>query len=378
MRPKDADYEKRWAEKLAQEARILGEARMLRDEQPITDELCQAVITRFRDLIARQEKTDSWAARSIGISAATLSQVLSGSYGGDNEKHIRQIDKWTEQQILRETAPKPAGFVKTKVAGQIYGVTKWIQEINGIAVVHGPAGIGKTITVNAIRAETPGSVYARISTTGQSKLSVMELLAGAARVTGARFTANALYHALVEALKGTNRLIIVDEVHKLAGRMKDEALHCLRDLHDDTECPMVWVGMSNIADYIQMGKTKFEPLDQIFSRVKYWLNLRDVANQSDGGPGLYTVEDIRKWINAQKIRVTEDAIRYLQMLANTPGMGGLRTCDGLIRIAVRLATRLGDKPIDAQILRDIRGEQLGARAAEQFEREMERRVARSA
>lgn len=351
---------------------------MLRDEQPITDDLCQAVVARFRDLIVRLGKTDTWAARSIGMSATTLSQVLSGNYGADNEKHIRQIDKWTEQQILRETAPKPAGFVKTKVAGQIYGLAKWVQEINAIGCAHGPAGIGKTITVLAIKAETPGSIYIRVATAGQSKLSVLESLAAAARVTGVKLTSNALYLALVEALKGTNRLIIIDEVHKLEGKRKDEALHCLRDLHDDTECPMLWVGMSNIADYIQMGKAKFEPLDQLFSRIKYWLNLRDVATQSDGGPGLYTVEDIRKWINAQKIRVTDDAIRYLQMLANTPGMGGLRTCDGLIRIAVRLSAKFGEKPIDAHILREIRGEQLGARAAEQFEREMERRVARSA
>jgi len=372
---KNDESSQRWTERLAQEARLLGEARMLRDEQELTGEITQQIIDRFRELLKRLDKSEGWAARSLGIASSTLSQILSGSYAGDAEKHIRQLDKWIEGQILRETAPKPSGFVKTKVAERIYGVAKWVQETNTIGVVHGPAGIGKTITLQAIRAETPGSIFIRIATAGQRKLSVLTSLAGAVRAGGVQFESNRLYLMLVGMLRDTNRLIIVDEIHKLVGRQKDEALHCLRDLHDETNCPMLWCGMSNIADYIQMGKAQFEPLDQLFSRIGFWLNLKETAERTDGGPGLYSIDDIRKWLGAQKIRqVMDDAIRYLQMLANTPGMGGLRTCDGLVRVAIKVAR---DKPITAELLRQIRGEQLGVRAAEAFDREIERRVAKA-
>jgi DNA transposition AAA+ family ATPase len=301
--------------------------------------------------------------------------VLNGNYNGDTEKHIRQIDKWVEQQVLRETAPRPAGFVKTKVAERIYAVSRWVQKINTIGLIHGPAGIGKTITLEAIRAETPGSIYVRIATAGQSKLAVMEKISSAARMGGLKLTASRTYETLVDMLRDTNRLIIVDEIHKLAGRQKDDALHALRDLHDDTKCPMLWAGMSSIADYISTAKNDVDSLDQVDSRIKFRLNLKDVAERTDGGPGLYTVDDIRKWISAQKIRVTDDAVRYLQMLANTPGMGGLRTCDGLLRVAVSLSND-DDKPISSEMLREIREEQLGVRAAEQFERQMQMRAAK--
>lgn len=354
---------------------------MLRDEQPVTEEVTEAIVIRFGEVLKRLNKSAGWAARSLGISESTLSQVLSGNYAGDKEKQIRLIDKWIEQQILRETAPKPSGFVKTKVAERIYATAKWVSDINAIGVVHGPAGIGKTITMQALRAEMSGSLYVRISTAGESKLAVMEAIASACRMPGMMLTSNRLFRALTEAngpLRDTNRLILVDEIHKLVGRNKDQAMHCLRDIHDETGCPMLWAGMSNVADYIQTGKVKFEPLDQVYSRIKYWLNLRDVAERTDGGPGLYTVEDIRKWINAQKIRVTDDAVRYLQMLANTVGMGGLRTCDGLLRIARRFQARLDDdKPISAEMLREIRGEQFGQRAAESFERQMEMQIAKT-
>lgn len=148
----------------------------------------------------------------------------------------------------------------------------------------------------------------------------------------------------------------------------------LRDLHDQTECPMLWLGMSNIADYIQRGVTRFEPLDQLSSRIKMWLDLRDAASRQDGGPGLHTIEDVQRIMAAAKMRITPDAGRFLMALANEPGQGGLRTAYALAQMATAVA---GERPIDAALLRNIRRQQLGNRAAELMERQMELRVAKA-
>lgn len=366
----------RWATKLAEQARILGEARMLRDEEPVTTEARAAIVQGFRDLLERIGKPQSWAARSMGVSETVISEVIAGTYKGDDEKQIRKMDKWIEQQVQRESAPKPAGYVKTRVAEMIKGTVRWVLQGNMMGCIHGPAGIGKSICLRAIAAETTGSIMTTIVTAGTSKMAVLNSIAchPALRLGGVKITSYNLFDTVVKALAESNRLIIVDEIHKLEGRSKDAGLHVLRDLHDATGCPMIWAGMSNIAKYILQGKSVFEPLDQISSRIKFWLDLTNIAAQTDGGPGLYTVDDVRRWLKAQEVRVSDDGVRYLHQIANTIGMGGLRTCDGMVRVARVVA---GDRVINAEMLRQILVEQRSLQYVEAFERQAEIRDQRA-
>ncbi|MEI8195192.1 MAG: AAA family ATPase [Phycisphaerae bacterium] len=277
--------------KLIQEARILEGARMLRTETPFTDEAAKAVTERLQAYLTRTKRSADSAARSMGLSPSTLSQVLTGSYAADAEKHIRAIDAWLEQQAMRENAPKPPGFVKIGLAEAIYGVVRWVLKTNSIGVIHGPNGCGKTMTLQAIRAETPGAIYYSIDSSGRRVRPVLEGLAGALRIAGIKLSTSQLFQQIVTVLKDTGRLIIIDEVHKLAGRQNDDALHVLRDLHDATGCPMVWAGNGKIASYIRSNKTDgHDLLDMIFGRIAWWLELTVKAQgRSDDSGRLYTV-----------------------------------------------------------------------------------------
>lgn len=382
MNSDEPQQPKPWIEKLAQEARILGEARMLRDEEPLTPEKTAAIVQRLAEYLKRVGKSQTWAAKSMGISEGTLSAVLSGTYNAPAqlEKHIRAIDRWAEQQIAREAAPKPAGFVRTEIVEKAYALAKWVADTRIIGVIHGPAGLGKTKILQAICADTPGSIYVRMTTAGRSRLAVLSCIADALRMTDLTLTSHKIERQIVEKMgEDSTRMILVDEAHKLAGRQKDEGLHVLRDLHDQTKCPMLWAGTSDLADYIQGGKTKFERLDQLSSRIKFWLDLRDLAATWDGtSGGVYSIADIRKIVANMKIRVSADALRYLHMVANEPAMGHLRTvCESLLLFAMKM-TRKSGAEITAEMLRSIRREQLGEKAAEVFERQLELRVAASA
>lgn len=363
-----------WVDHLVERSRIMGEARMLRDEEPVTDEARKLIVQRLEALLGRLEKPTSWAAKSIGMSPTVLSQVCSGNYAADDEPHIRKIDKWIEQQVLREAAPKPEGFVRLKVVEKIYGVARYACDNNTITVVHGPAGVGKTMTLKAIRAEMPGSVYLSVTTCGQSKLAVFDALSNAVSGGGLKLTSYEAEKHLIRALAGSNRLIIIDEIHKLVEKRRDEGLHALRDLHDNTGCPMIWAGMTNFATYVQTGKVRNggEPLDQVDSRVKLWLNLTDQIEGRDGGKdGLYTEADIRKFINRYKVRVAPDGISWLHALSNTPRMGALRRLDSILRAAATIVAAKGDLLFTASMLRSVWTEQLGKRMADQYEREIE-------
>lgn len=350
-------------DKLIEDARYLGDIRMLRDEQPVTEDLAKQVIERFQQFLVRVEKSAEWAARSMGVSASTLSQVVSGNYAGDAEKHLRNIDRWLEGQIMREAAPKPAGFVRTSVAEQIYAAAKVVIKTNAIAVVHGPNGCGKTMTLQAIRAETPGSLYVSVDSSGRRVRAVLDSLFKALRMSGLKLSTSQMFQQIATALRDTGRLIIIDEVHKLAGRQNDDALHVLRDLHDQTRCPMLWAGNGKIASYIRDNQSDgYDPLDQIFGRISVWLDLTEKAENAEGGGStLCTVQDIQKFLAGSKIRLSPDATRYLAKLGSDASLGCYRAVKHLVMLAMIYAK---DQLITADMLRAIQRERLGKRTAE--------------
>lgn len=364
-----------WAERLSEEARIQDEARMLRDDQPLTDELRTEVIRQFRDYCARSATSDEKAARSIGISPAVLSQVLSGTYAADSEKHIRLIDKWTANRQMREKAPRDPGYVDLKICEKIFGAVKFVYKVGGIGLIHGPSSIGKTRTLNACRAFFPGSIYISAATAGISKLSVLEALTLATRGPMTAYTANNLYNALVAKdgpLAERYRLIMVDEAHKFAGRRSDEALHVIRDIHDATGCPIILAGMSNLAQYIAEGKNRWDPLEQIDARIVFRLDLTALANSVlDGGPGLFTIGDIEKYLAAREVRVTGDGVEYLQKMANQPKAGHLRLVDAVIKTTALDAYK--GRVLTAPMIRDILMQHRGVRLIQAIEAQIEQR-----
>ena len=361
-----------WIAALTDQSRIMGSSRVFRDDQAFTLEEAGEVIRRLLERLDRVKRSRDWAATAMGMMPGKLSGAINGTLENP-ETIIRTIDKWLETEHLRETASRPAGFVKTAVAEQIFAVARYCLESAGIALVHGPAGIGKSFAAAAIRAETPGAIYISIRTAGQTAMAVMEQISAALRLHE-KPTRARLFGAIEGVLRETGRLLIVDEIHKLEGRRHDEALHCLRDLHDATGIPMLWLGMSNLATYIHAGHAKgYEPLDQIYSRIGLWLDLTQAAERTDGGPGLATIEDIRAMLAARQIRMTPDGEGYLLMLASEFGAGAFRSVDKLLQFAVKLAR---GEVITAEMLRGIQARRLGMRAVSALESRMAMRVAK--
>jgi len=364
--------QQRQLKSLVMEARLSGAARMLRDDQELTPELNQAIIVRFRELLGRLGKSETWAAKSMDIKPSTLSQVLNGNYDGDAESRIRKIDKWTEHQMARESGPGVKGFAKTSVAIQIIGAAKVAQDPNdpSIVVVHGPSGIGKSMTADYLRADIPGALLIRISTAGRTVTSILDMIAIELRLPRGKMTAWQREQAIVEILKDTGRLIIIDEIHKLCGYQVDVGLHALRDLHDKTGCPQLWLGTADVATFLERGRDGHEAIEQIYGRVAYWVDLGYAASRQDGGPGLHTVDDIRQIVAAHQMRIAPDAAKYLADIANEPKMGGIRSVIKLCQIARRKA---GDKTLTLDLLRDIQSDRLGRRMASVVEAQMEQR-----
>jgi DNA transposition AAA+ family ATPase len=325
-------------DKLVQEARTQG-ARMLRDEETLTPARQDELLTKIRAYIEQERIPLSKLALRLGLTESVISQVLSQTYKASPAKHIRALAAVIDEKESEKEAVKPRGYVATSVARRIYSSAKYVKQYNGIALAYGPAGIGKTITLKALAADIPASIYVCMRTGCETPLSVAEAVGNAARVTPHRRNVRGWLEALEGTLAGSNRLILIDEIHKLIGQRSDQSLHLLRDLHDSTDCPMVWVGTSDIVLHIQSGQSKGRggPLDQLSSRIGPWTDLAEGTAARGGGKPLFTTEDIRKVFHSEELRISTDGIEYLKKLANVPGAGGLRACVKLIELAAYLA-----------------------------------------
>jgi DNA polymerase III delta prime subunit len=265
------------------------------------------------------------------------------------------------------------------VAEAIYAAAHYAIKMNAMVLVHGPSGVGKSLTLSAIRAETPGSVLVPIRTGGESPRSIMEALGNACQISERSASmSHRWFLQLEKLLAGTNRLIMIDEAHKLIGRQRDKGLHILRDFYDATNCPMLICGTSDVMYYIQQGTAQHnEALDQLRGRIQCWVDLTERAGSGgDRGPRLATEQDVRMVLARFKMRLTPDAITYLKWLANEPGMGAMRSCVALVALAIELFGSDAEA-ITGDHLRRAQCVRMGSRAAQSIEDRREATPARA-
>lgn len=342
--------------------RIRSETRMFPEgtkPEAVTQETAAEVVKKVGAYRDRTGRTYASIARSIGVASSTLSAVLKGSYPGRWQEVILDLDRWLDGEVKHEAAPKPAEFVMTTVAQEIMTIADAACTLRTIGLVYGPdsSGIGKTITLRAIAAEKPGSLLITIAKPRSARSSpsgILRQIADAMHLKGAYGSGigSYLFEHIVEKLKDTPRLLMIDQIHSLCDVRPDDApFFTLMDLYDATNSPQLWCGTRDIVAYLnrRIGQGK-ETLAQIRRRICPQRDLM-ARTRGDGGDPLYTLDEIRQVFAKNKIRLAPDAAQYLMRLANVPDSGALGMCVNLVRMATILVERKGATVLTAEHLR---------------------------
>jgi DNA helicase TIP49 (TBP-interacting protein) len=137
-------------------------------------------------------------------------------------------------------------------------------------------------------------------------------------------------------IEGSNRLIIIDEAHKLNG----EAVELLREIHDASGCPIFMLATKDLAERIERSADPDH--GQLYSRVDIIWPLTQGHDVGAGGKPLFTIDEIRRLYEQVPIRLSPDAARYLRDVANDLGRGSLRRCRTLVMNAARRARKRMD------------------------------------
>lgn len=197
--------------------------------------------------------------RKVNYSPAVITLYLAGKYTGD----VAEVEARLRDYVANEERRRMVGVdtVVSDVTKAVRAAFDLARETNDVSVVVGEPGVGKTRAIdlyvngNKDQPGNPTCVHLVISSWNKDLSSIEGALMAAVGKAGYdNRTRRAEW--LVQKLRNSDRLIIVDDAHKLT----QPALQWIFDFHEATGCPVALVGTPAL-------EAKLRSDSQRFSRV---------------------------------------------------------------------------------------------------------------
>ncbi|EJS5187462.1 AAA family ATPase [Salmonella enterica] len=275
------------------------------------------IITQLKDVMDAHGYSQGQVARAIGRSSATMNQYLQGKYNGDIADMEERIGHFLRRVREKQNALRiDERFVSTPTARKGLEVLAYAHQECEICVLYGAAGLGKTITLKEYARRDDAVIFIEADP-GYTARTLLEELCGRLRLSK-NGNIHTLIDLCVEKLKGTGRLLIIDEAELLPYR----ALEVIRRLHDKAGIGVVMAGMPRLITNLKGKRGEFA---QLYSRVALAL---DMGNSLDREDFDQIAVDLMPEAEDQKIRnalydQSKGNARRLFKLAR----GVYRTCD---------------------------------------------------
>jgi len=212
------------------------------------------VRTRLAGYRDTNNLSHSQLGRELGMSSSQVSRYLSDKFEGDVDAFEAKAEDILRTAPIRKLVE--CETFETGVTKAIAGSINLILKTNDFGVIHGPAGIGKSIAAARYQADNATAILVTLSHGCRDAKFIQKTIFG--RVKSRAFAASGMNRAewIIARLKGSNRLILLDN----GQRLTIAAREYLFDLHDETRCPVVLFGNPEIIDQIKHN-------DQQFSRI---------------------------------------------------------------------------------------------------------------
>ncbi|MDL2327580.1 AAA family ATPase [Ruminococcaceae bacterium OttesenSCG-928-A11] len=219
--------------------------------------MLQAAREQLQAFIIKSGKSQKQVAKEIGISSAVISQFLSGIYAGNNEDVADKVLRYLEvgeSRLMRIEVPTFCAELRN--AKQVLFAATYAHQNNEISLVYGDAGAGKTTALKHYAENNPGVIFITANACSRSPRAILHLVTEAVGKipAGNQFI---MMRNLVEALSGSNRLLIIDE----ADHLTPNALQAIRNLNDEAGIGIVLSGNDRIKHQMYgRGSLQFDQL----------------------------------------------------------------------------------------------------------------------
>ena len=170
-------------------------------------------------------------------------------------------------------------FVRTQNVKEFIGLVENLinkpQNIPKMGLVYGEPGLGKSQTALWLAAKYDG-VYLRCSNLMTGRWLLEELVKELDEIP--RYLTSDNFNTCVKKLKKNPQVIIIDEIDYLINDKR--AIETLRDIHDETNCPIVFVGMGLAHKKIERYKHLFDRFSEIVKFETFSnLDLKEIVEQ---------------------------------------------------------------------------------------------------
>lgn len=229
----------------------------------------------LRTLMDSKGYQQKQVAQLLGVSVATVSLYLKGEYNGNVADIDRKVDELIERDKAKVVEAKyNAAFVPTLAAKRGMEVMAFAHVEGEINVIYGSAGLGKTQMLKEYARRNSSAVLIEVDPSCTPKVLLRKLAEAVG--ANARGVNNELLDSIVSKLKGSERLLMIDEAELLSTR----SLEFIRRIHDLTGVGVVLAGMPRLLINL---KGKNNELAQLYSRVGFACDLGNALSEEDLG-----------------------------------------------------------------------------------------------
>ena len=189
-------------------------------------------------------------------------------------------------------------FVKTTNVKNFIGLVENLinkpKNIPKMGLIYGEPGLGKSQTALWLACKYDG-IYLRASNLMTGRWLLEEMVKELDEIP--RFLSSDNFNLVVKKLKQSPQIIFIDEIDYLMNNYK--SIETLRDIHDETGCPIIFIGMSLV-------HRKLERYTHLYDRFSEVLKF-----------DTFGVNDLSQIIiQLSEIPFTPDAIEYIHSKYN--------------------------------------------------------------
>ena len=189
-------------------------------------------------------------------------------------------------------------FVKTQNVKNFIGLVENLvtkpKNIPKMGLVYGEPGLGKSQTALWLACKYDG-IYLRASNLMTGRWLLEEMVRELDEIP--RFLTSDNFNIVVKKLKQNPQIIFIDEIDYLMNNYK--SIETLRDIHDETDCPIIFIGMG-------LAHRKLERYKHLYDRFLEILKFET-----------FEVNDLSQIITQlSEVTFTPDTIEYIHSKFN--------------------------------------------------------------